>query len=488
MSIRAIRATDRSCFTSKGFVPARLGAQLLAEAPMRLGYDRRLWRYDGGVYRPDGDDWTKHRGRELLGERFRRRHLDEVIAWVRAQLPSLGHAPPVDLINCRNGLLHWRTGKLMSHSPDVLSTNQIPIDWKPRATCPRIIKFFAQTIPWDALDLIEELFGYALYPGNPYRKAVLLLGPGANGKSTLLGLFRGLLGTRNVAAVSLQALGEERFAAADLFGKLANVCGDIDARTVRRTDLFKQLTGGDPVRAEFKFRDAFEFLCFALPLFSANEVPSVADQTDAWFDRWITIPMEQRFDGKKADTKLGEKLVPELPGLLVHAVKGLRRLMTRGSFELPLSIVKAGLRYRLTLDTVRAFIAEEYHFAADAWVDRAALYRRYRQWCDIGGHLALSNTRFNENLARAFGDRIALRKRHGRPGWLGLARGPSPSDDTGDEGDAGDDSSPQSHTRARGGAGETKSRPPHPQAPPANNDEASAAGDGTEQEREEFEL
>ena len=43
--------------------------------------------------------------------------------------------------------------------------------------------------PADCRELIEELLGYALYPANPYRKAVLLLGPGSNGKSTLLGLF-----------------------------------------------------------------------------------------------------------------------------------------------------------------------------------------------------------------------------------------------------------------------------------------------------------
>jgi phage/plasmid-associated DNA primase len=58
---------------------------------------------------------------------------------------------------------------------------------------------------------------------------------------------------------------------------------------IEHTDLFKHATGGDLIRAEFKFRDAFSFRCYALPLFSANELPRTADQTDAWFDRWIII-------------------------------------------------------------------------------------------------------------------------------------------------------------------------------------------------------
>lgn len=236
-------------------IRGRRGARPRCEAATACYRSRRLLGivapakrapYAGGVYRCDGDDWTKQRVRELVGIRFRRRHLDEVTAWLRACLPSLGQEPPTDLINCRNGLLDWRSGELRPHSPAVLSTTQLPIPWNPQATCPTTIRFLAETIPWDALDLVEELFGYALYPGNPYRKAVLLLGSGANGKSTLLGLFHGLLGRTNVATVPLQVLGEDRFATADLFGKLANICGDLDARTVERTDLFKQLTGGDP--------------------------------------------------------------------------------------------------------------------------------------------------------------------------------------------------------------------------------------------------
>src|SRR5262249_34025464 len=111
-----------------------------------------------------------------------RQQLEQVIAWLRARLPTLGHQPPLHLINCRNGLLDWRTGTLTPHTPRVLSTNQLPIAWNPDATCLTIRRFFAETLPWDTLDLIEELFGYALYPGNPFRKAVLLFGLGANGK------------------------------------------------------------------------------------------------------------------------------------------------------------------------------------------------------------------------------------------------------------------------------------------------------------------
>ena len=378
-----------SLFTKDGrFIPARCGAHLTREARILLSRDRRLWRYVGGVYRPDADDWIGERVRDLVGERFQRQQIDQVTAWLRAQLPRLGHEPPTRFINCRNGLLDWQTGELHPHTPEVRSTNQLPIAWQPQATCPTILRFLAETIPRDALDLVDELLGYACYAGNPFRKAAMLLGPGGNGKSVLLGLFWGLLGTENVAAVSLQALGEDRFAGADLFGMLANICGDLDARAIERTDLFKQLTGNDVIRAQRKFRDSFNFFCYALPLFSANEAPRTADQTDAWFNRWIILPMTQRFvdatddrtptaepTAKRADTALAATLAGELDGLLVRAVTGLQRLMARGHFVYPPSVVEACARYRLRLDTVRGFVAEHCHLDVEGWVERADLYR-----------------------------------------------------------------------------------------------------------------
>ena len=132
----------------------------------------------------------------------------------------------------------------------MLTTNQIPIPWTPGATARTVERFLKEVLPEDAISLVEELIGYALYPGNPFRKAVMLLGPGGNGKSVLLRLIAALLGKENVAAVPIQTMGEDRFAASSLFGKLANICGDLDARAIQRTDLFKQVTGGDPIFAQ----------------------------------------------------------------------------------------------------------------------------------------------------------------------------------------------------------------------------------------------
>jgi P4 family phage/plasmid primase-like protien len=394
-------------------VPA-LAADALGDGIIRRGHDGRLYRYENGLYRPDGEDYLRARCRELLGHDFKRHYVEEVIGWFRMQLSTIGDRPPLQYINVRNGLLDWNAGVLHPHDPAVLSTAQLPVAWNPHAQADAFRRFLSEVLP-GCETFVEELFGYALYPGLPIHVAVLCLGRGRNGKSTLLRVLRALLGEDNCSSVSLQALGENRFAAAHLYGKLANVCGDLDARAIKRTDIWKQVTGEDTIMAEHKYRDPFQFKSHALQLFSANEAPISADQTDAWFDRWIILPFEQRFaaDGHKPDVHLTAKLTTpdELEGVLVLAIEGLRRLMTRGAFDKPEPIRRAGDRYRERLDTVRAFITEECTLAPNVWIARSELYEHYSDYCRRSGRYPLSAVTFNERLRHELGDKISERQR-----------------------------------------------------------------------------
>ena len=99
------------------------------------------------------------------------------------------------------------------------------------------------------------------------------------------------VGADNVSNVSLQQLASNRFAAASLEGKLANICADLPATRLEDTQLFKGITGGgDIIQAERKFQASFSFKPFARLLFSANRLPQSPDSSEAFFDRWIIVP------------------------------------------------------------------------------------------------------------------------------------------------------------------------------------------------------
>jgi putative DNA primase/helicase len=410
-------------FDSSGLLVPALAKVVSQGTVLQLGIDGRIYRYRDGVYRSDGEAFVRSRVKEILDKKFRRRHTDEVLAYFRSAFPQISEHPPTGLLNLRNGLLNLRTLSLQPHSPDVLSTNQLPVTWDPDATCPMIDRFLSEVIPLDTLDLIYEVIGYATYPANPFRVAILLLGPGRNGKSVLLRLLTAFLGAQNVSAMPLQVLAENRFAPAELLGKLANICGDLDAREVRRSDQFKIITGGDLMHAERKFGHPFQFHPYSLLVFSANESPISSDQTDAWFDRWLPIPMERRFTEAEADPFLAAKLTTpaELSGLLVLAMGALQRLMIRGRFERSGSVTKAAAAYRDKLDTVRGFVAEACLVEPSYWTPRPLLYATYRGWCKTSGRLPVSAERFNDHLRANYPMQVSESTRRGNRGWQGIA-------------------------------------------------------------------
>jgi P4 family phage/plasmid primase-like protien len=367
-----------------GFTPERMGDDLEAECPVVVGEGARLYRYVGGVYRPDAEEWIASRVREILGKRFKRRHREETFAWFKSAMSIDTTAPPTEVLNVSNGLLRWEGLILEPHRHDLVTTVQIPVAWNPDARCPKILTFLRDVLPdEETVQFVLEVIGYALYPQNLFHVSVLLRGPGRNGKSVLLSIILALLGSESVAAVPLQQFSENRFAAASLVGKLANICGDIDARAIKRTDVFKMLTGGDRIYSERKYGQAFSFVCFALPIFSANEPPLSADQSEAWFERWLVVPMDKTIPAEKRDPNLGAKLTTqsELEGLLVLAVGALRRLLTRGRFELPGAIREAQAEYRERLDSVSSFVEAECLFGPNGRVSRTQLRTAYMAHC-----------------------------------------------------------------------------------------------------------
>lgn len=412
-----------------GIVTASLGEVLRDELGIVLGEDGRLYRYHRGVYLPDGEAAVRHRTRELLGDRFRKTSVEEVLAWLRSDHPVIGGQPGTDFLNVTNGMLNWRTGELVDHDPNYRSVWQLPVRWAAGNLADGagevVLGFLEEVLPADAVEFALELVGYCIYPGNPFRKAVLALGPGANGKSTFLNTVKALIGPEFCSSVPLQTLAENRFAGAELYGKAANIAGDLDARAIKRSDLFKTITGGDAVHAERKFAHPFTFVSWALPLFSANEPPLSSDQTEAWFDRWIILPFNRRFGPDEIDPGLGAKLTAptELEALLVFAVEGLRRLMDRGRFELPASIGTAQESYRERLDTVAGFVGERCTFDPECWLPKPELYRTYKEWATEGGRYALSAATFNEHLGR-YANRLGIElqevTRRGTRGWAGL--------------------------------------------------------------------
>lgn len=239
-----------------------------------------------------------------------------------------------NILNLKNGLLNIMTDEFVEHNPKHLSLVQLPINYNKKAKCPNVIGFLGQILRPKDVFTVLQLFGYCLYKTAKFEKAVLCYGNGDNGKGTLLKLFEHFLGIQNISHASLQELNNERFAGADLYGKLANICADLRAEKLTNTGNFKMLVSGDTIRAQRKHGQHFDFSNHAKLIFSANEIPESADQTYAYYKRWIILVFNKLYQGDERDTNLIYKLITdeELSGLLNLAIIALRQLIKDNGF------------------------------------------------------------------------------------------------------------------------------------------------------------
>ncbi|CAB3391655.1 phage/plasmid primase, P4 family [Kyrpidia spormannii] len=387
------------------FVPLLLAQDVMSRE--RFVYEGGiLYRYKDGVYKPDGEQVAKRWCLDLLGPEHRINRVRETLAIVQtATALEYGREfdPDDGLINLKNGLLRWNTLELLPHTPDRLSRIQLPVEFDVNAECPEIRRFLRDVLPdEEAVWTVLEFAGYCLVPNAKHEKALMLVGPGGGGKSKLIGLITALLGQENTVAIPLQELADNRWKRADLQGKLLNAFADISHKAIENSGVFKAIVSGDSIDAERKHKDPFYFRPFAKLLFSANELPGTRDVSQAYFDRWLVIPMTRRFRGTdKEDKNILQRITrpEELSGLLNLALEALFRLEVIGyPFTVGPASQAALEQYRLDVDSVASFLEERISINPAGVVPKSVLYNAYVMWCEQAGYRPLYSNRFAQRL------------------------------------------------------------------------------------------
>lgn len=419
-----------------GLLSERLGDAVAHD--LALGRDGRVWEYEGGAWQPNDDgkgrDIIRTRVTRLLGNRYRREHgsIARDVVLARPDLPRLLDVPDPELINTQSGMVEWRTGKLFPHDPAALSTVQLPVDYDPSAECPKFDKWLKQVLDPDSVELVWEFIGYMLMSGNPLQRAVLLVGLGGNGKGTLLRVLTHIIGSHNISNVTLHDIVEGKFEVAGIYGKLANIAGDIEARAMNNTAKFKALTGEDTIEVQHKYGHPFRMTAWAVPVFSANQLWQSADNTDGYLRRWLVIPFPNKVKPKPGFSE--RALFDEAPGILAKALEALRRLMARGDFELGTSAAEVKRRFELESDVVKVWLNDDERVLVSeagnttARTGRTDAYKRYVAWASDSGHATLNSSNFYKRLeamgytfGKSVGTRIVYGIRLEQPNPWGAA-------------------------------------------------------------------
>lgn len=346
-----------------------------------------IWMYHEGIYKPNGITMIREMIREVMQDNYTTHYATKVIDKIQAdtyiEQEKFFGINYLEEICVLNGILNLITLELKPHNPDKIFFNKMPVEYDPSKECPGVILFFQQILknPED-LPVIQELFGYLLWKEYFIERAVMLTGTGRNGKGKTLELMKRFVGINNISSIPLQQMDDDMYSISELQNKLANLAGDLDAKALKHSGRFKELTGRDNITAARKFKTRTTFTNYAKLIFAANDIPQTNDITDAFFMRWVILEFPYKFlkqeeydkvtDAaelsytKVRDPNIIDKISTpeELSGLLNWALIGLNRLKEQKDFSYNKSIRQVQDIWVKKSDSFTAFcmdcLVEEY--------------------------------------------------------------------------------------------------------------------------------
>lgn len=374
--------------------------------------NNRLIRINGSIHMYQNGIYVPGHG-HIEAEMIRiiptltKRNRSEVLSYL--DLIVKDETPPAsaNFIAFKNGVYNLETDEFSDFSPDLVITNMVPWNYNPSAYYEVTDRTLNKISCHDqnVRDLLEEAIGYCFYRRNELRKSFILIGDKANGKSTYLDMIKTLLGGENVCALDLKELGE-RFKTALVAGKLANIGDDIGDEFIPNPAIFKKLVSGDPINAERKGQDPFDFTPYAKFLFSANDIPRIKDKSGAVLSRLVIVPFDARFskDDPDFDPYIKYKLRrrESMEYLIQIGIQGLKRVLGNNSFTTSKRVVKQIEEYEENNNPILLFFKEKKLEDFENQMTKE-IFQEYNGFCHANGFTPLSNVEFAKQVKKRFG-------------------------------------------------------------------------------------
>lgn len=351
-----------------------------------------------------------------------------------------------DHLNFRNGTVRLRDGAIAAHDPAMLLTKLCDCNYNPAAKCPGFQVFVEWTMggPVDGnpdaelpemtvrlVSFLQRVIGYAI-TGSVSEKAVFVFygAGGDNGKTTLLTIFRELLGRDYASLLLIDTIMHARSTDNTAREDMADLRG---ARFVQTSEVSKEdrlneqrvkfLTQGmGTIKSRRLHEHLIEFIATHKLLMDCNYRPKVTGQDNAIWRRLIQIPFNFTIDESRKDAGLLARLkAEETEGILAWAVRGAIDWYRDGLGKPP-EVAEAQQDWRENDDPLREFINDWCELGEELFCPVADLMTAYLMWSkEYGEKFPLPRRAFNEALVGK-GIKQDRRRIEGEPTriWVGI--------------------------------------------------------------------
>ncbi len=310
------------------------------------------------------------------------------------------------LLNCSNGIVDLRTGKLRPHNPADMMTKLCPVVYDPKARLD-LWDSFLDTMTEGETELQEFLqraVGYSITGDTGEEVLFFIHGDTATGKSTFLQAILSTLGdyamTANFATFLKNRHGDNiRVDLANMNGKRLIVSSEVDEGKSLAEGIIKSMTGGEKIRTRFLYQNEFEYQPqFSLWL-AANHAPRINDADAAMWRRILRIPFENMIPEDERDPQVKQILSDPKqagPAILGWAVEGCLAWQ-KDRLQVPGIVREATQELRVEMDPLADFFDEQCVIGEGLTVPVSDLRKAYDRWAQEAGIKHTINPR-NFNL------------------------------------------------------------------------------------------
>ena len=312
------------------------------------------------------------------------------------------------LMNTPGGTVDLRTGEIRPHDPNdfitkmtLVSPSEDGMDlwlgFLDRMTCgDKELQEYHQLIA--GLQAVGKVF---------VENLIIATGVGGNGKSTfynaqakVLGDYASSISSDVLIANSRKNKSPEY---AELRGKRLVIAAELEEGMRLDTGVVKRLCSVDPIRAEKKFKDPFDFIPSHTTILYTNHLPKVGTNDKGTWDRLVVVPFNANFRGQQGEIfNYGDHLVEHAGGaILAWIIEGAQKLIAANfHIEQPECVKEAVQDYRAQNDWFHNFINDRCEIGGSYTVGSQALYLNYRNYCDEIGDFKRSSAEFKNEMLK----------------------------------------------------------------------------------------
>lgn len=180
------------------------------------------------------------------------------------------------------------------------------------------------------IDAFWEMAGYCMTGDATFQVMFWVIGSGGNGKGTCDRIIQSLVGTGFTQSIKPDMLSNQ-FYLQYLINKRLGVISDL-AITLDNIHIIKQLTGGDKMQTNLKFKNQdIQFVNECKLFFAMNKMPYIETSNIGAMKRRIQMfPFDYRITNR--DPAIERQMMSELPGAFNRAIEGLQRLRKNRNF------------------------------------------------------------------------------------------------------------------------------------------------------------